>query len=170
VDVELEAVELAGKLAPETTYAYWTFNGKVPGAFIRIRVGDTVALPFKKRKTSWMIHSVDLQAVTGPGGGAVTTQTPLGEATSFRFKARDPGFYVYHCATPMVANRITSGRYGLTLVEPAGHKFSVEKLLAERPEYFVFNGAIGVDESALLRSDGRGPRDSLHRSLSRGRR
>ena len=44
----------------------------------------------------------------------------------------------------MVANRITSGRCGLTLVEPAGDEFSVEKLLAERPEYFVFNGAIGV--------------------------
>ncbi|HEY7540452.1 MAG TPA: plastocyanin/azurin family copper-binding protein [Methylomirabilota bacterium] len=31
VKVELEAVELVGKLANETTYAYWTFNGKVPG-------------------------------------------------------------------------------------------------------------------------------------------
>ena len=33
VAVELEAVELIGKLANETTYNYWTFNGKVPGPF-----------------------------------------------------------------------------------------------------------------------------------------
>jgi nitrite reductase (NO-forming) len=168
--LELEAVELVGKLADETTYAYWTFNGKVPGPFLRIRVGDTVELGFKNRADSRMIHSVDFHAVTGPGGGAVMTQTPPGEAKSFRFKALNPGLYVYHCATPMVANHISSGMYGLILVEPPGglpkvdrefyvmqgeiytdrpygqrghDEFSVEKLLAERAEYFVFNGAVG---------------------------
>jgi nitrite reductase (NO-forming) len=171
VKVELEAVELVGKLANETTYTYWTFNGKVPGPFIRVRVGDTVELTFKNRIDSRMIHSVDLHAVTGPGGGAVLTQTPPGEAKSFRFKTLNPGLYVYHCATPMVANHISSGMYGLILVEPAGglpkvdrefyvmqgeiytdrsfgqrghDEFSVEKLLAERAEYFVFNGAVGA--------------------------
>jgi nitrite reductase (NO-forming) len=171
VAVELEAVELVGKLTSETTYNYWTFNGKVPGPFIRVRAGDTVELSFKNRETSRMIHSVDLHAVTGPGGGAVMTQTPPGETKAFRFKALNPGLYVYHCATPMVANHITSGMYGLIFVEPPGglpkvdhefyvmqgelytdrpfgqrghDEFSVEKLLAERPEYFVFNGAVGA--------------------------
>ena len=171
VAVELEAVELIGRLANETTYNYWTFNGKVPGPFLRVRVGDTVELTLKNRETSRMIHSIDLHAVTGPGGGAVMTQTPPGETKSFRFKALNPGLYVYHCATPMVANHITSGMYGLILVEPPGglpkvdhefyvmqgelytdrpfgqpghDEFSVEKLLAERAEYFVFNGAVGA--------------------------
>ena len=171
VAVELEALELIGKLANETTYNYWTFNGKVPGPFLRIRVGDTVKLTFKNNETSRMIHSVDLHAVTGPGGGAVMTQTPPGETKAFSFKALNPGLYVYHCATPMVANHITSGMYGLILVEPVGglpkvdrefyvmqgelytdrafgqrghDEFSVEKLLAERAEYFVFNGAVGA--------------------------
>jgi nitrite reductase (NO-forming) len=171
VKVELEAVELVGKLANETTYAYWTFNGKVPGPFLRVRVGDTVELAFKNREGSRMIHSVDLHAVTGPGGGAVLTQAPPGETKSFRFKVLNPGLFVYHCATPMVANHISSGMYGLILVEPAGglpkvdrefyvmqgeiytdraygqrghDEFSVEKLLAERAEYFVFNGAVGA--------------------------
>jgi nitrite reductase (NO-forming) len=169
--VELEAVELVGKLANDTTYRFWTFNGKVPGPFVRVRVGDTVNLVFKNRADSRMIHSVDLHAVTGPGGGAVMTQTPPGETKAFRFKALNPGLFVYHCATPMVANHISSGMYGLILVEPAGglprvdrefyvmqgelytdrgfgqrghDEFSVEKLLAERPEYFVFNGAVGA--------------------------
>jgi nitrite reductase (NO-forming) len=167
VSVELEAVELVGRLANDTTYTYWTFNGKVPGPFLRVRVNDTVELHFKNKADSRMIHSVDLHAV----GGAVMTQTPPGEAKSFRFKALNPGLYVYHCATPMVANHISSGMYGLILVEPPGglpkvdhefyvmqgeiytdrpfgqrghDEFSVEKLLAERPEYFVFNGAVGA--------------------------
>jgi nitrite reductase (NO-forming) len=171
VTLELEAVELMGRLANETTYAYWTFNSKVPGPFVRVRLGDTVEVTFKNRADSRMIHSVDFHAVTGPGGGAVMTQTPPGETKSFRFKALNPGLYVYHCATPMVANHISSGMYGLILVEPPGglpkvdrefyvmqgelytdrgfgqrghDEFSVEKLLAERPEYFVFNGAVGA--------------------------
>jgi nitrite reductase (NO-forming) len=171
LSVELEAVELIGKLANETTYNYWTFNGKVPGPFVRVRVGDTVDLSLKNRADSRMIHSIDLHAVTGPGGGAVMTQAPPGDTKSFRFKALNPGLYVYHCATPMVANHISNGMYGLILVEPPeglskvdhefyvmqgefytdrpygqrGHdEFSVEKLLAERPEYFVFNGAVGA--------------------------
>src|SRR5262249_58033553 len=120
VNVELEAIELVGRLASETTYNYWTFNGKVPGPFIRIRVGDTVELTFKNNARSRMIHSVDLHAVTGPGGGAVMTQTPPGQTKSFRFRALNPGLYVYHCATPMVANHISSGLYGLILVGPPG--------------------------------------------------
>jgi nitrite reductase (NO-forming) len=171
VSIDLEAVELVGKLANETTYHYWTFNSKVPGPFLRVRVGDTVELNFKNRADSRMIHSIDLHAVTGPGGGAVATQAPPGETKSFRFKAINPGLYVYHCATPMVANHISSGMYGLILVEPPGglprvdrefyvmqgelytdrpygqrghDEFSVEKLLNERAEYFVFNGAVGA--------------------------
>ena len=57
ISVDLEAVELVGRLANETTYTYWTFNGKVPGPFLRVRVGDTVELRFKNHAGSRMIHS-----------------------------------------------------------------------------------------------------------------
>jgi dissimilatory nitrite reductase (NO-forming), copper type apoprotein len=87
------------------------------------------------------------------------------------FKALKPGLYVYHCATPMVAEHIANGMYGMILVEPeeglppvdhefyimqgeiytdaafgqrGSQEFSVEKLLAEKPEYFVFNGSVGA--------------------------
>jgi nitrite reductase (NO-forming) len=171
VRVDLEAVEVVGQLAEDTTYPYWTFNGRVPGPFIRVHVGDTVEVHLKNRPTSRMIHSVDFHAVTGPGGGAILTQTPPGEERVFTFKALNPGLYVYHCATPMVAHHLTSGMYGLILVEPEGglppvdrefyvmqgelytqrpfgqhgpQEFSLQKLLDERPEYLVFNGAVGA--------------------------
>ena len=137
--VELESVELVGRLANETTYTYWTFNGKVPGPFLRVRVGDTVELTFKNHKDSRMIHSVDFHAMTGPGGGAVATQTPPGETKTLRFKALNPGLYVYHCATPMVANHISSGMYGLILVEPPGGLPKVDR------EYYVMQGELYTD-------------------------
>ncbi|WP_157188177.1 copper-containing nitrite reductase [Nitratireductor pacificus] len=170
VKVDLETVELVGKLDDGTTYTYWTFNSKVPGPFVRVRVGDTVEVHLKNPADSVMAHSVDFHAATGPGGGAHATQTDPGDETVVTFKALKPGIYVYHCATPSVAHHITSGMYGLILVEPEGglpqvdrefyvmqgELYTVEpfgtqgememdydKLISERPEYFLFNGAVG---------------------------
>jgi len=171
VRVDLLSVEVEGRLAEGTTFGYWTFNGKVPGPFIRVRVGDTIDIHLKNSADSAMIHSVDFHAATGPGGGAAALQVDPGKEKSMTWKALVPGLYVYHCATPMVAEHIANGMYGLILVEPEGglpkvdhefyvmqgeiytdqpfgqhgsQEFSVEKLLNERPEYFVFNGAVGA--------------------------
>ena len=171
VRVDLVTVELEARLAEGTTFGYWTFNGKVPGPMLRVRVGDTVEVHLKNADGSSMLHSVDFHAATGPGGGAASTQTNPGEQKSFRFKALTPGLFVYHCATPMVAHHIANGMYGMILVEPEGglppvdreyyvmqgeiytdgafgqhgsQEFNVEKLLNERPEYFVFNGSVGA--------------------------
>ena len=171
IRVDLLTVELEGRLAEGTTFGYWTFNGRVPGPMLRVRVGDTLDVHVKNSEDATMIHSVDFHAATGPGGGAAATQVDPGQEKSFKFKALMPGLYVYHCATPMVAHHIANGMYGLILVEPEGglppvdrefyvmqgevyteaafgqhgsQDFSVEKLLNERPEYFVFNGAVGA--------------------------
>ena len=171
VKVELETVEVTGKLADGATYRYWTFNQKVPGPFVRVRVGDTVEVRLKNHDDSILMHNVDFHAVTGPGGGAKATDAAAGETRSFEFVATNPGLYVYHCAVPMAAQHIANGMYGMILVEPEGglpkvdHEFyvmqgeiytkekvgsqgelteSYDKLMNERPEYFVFNGAVGA--------------------------
>jgi len=171
VRIDLTAVELEGQLADGTTFQYFTFNGTVPGPMMRVRVGDTVELHLVNDDGSQFQHSIDLHAVTGPGGGAVLTRTDPGDETVFTFKTLNPGLFVYHCATPSVAHHIANGMYGLILVEPEGglppidHEFYVmqgeiyteqpfgtqglldfsgEALLDESPEYFVFNGAAGA--------------------------
>lgn len=168
IKVDLETVEVTGELADGTSYHYWTFNKKVPGPFVRVRVGDTVEVKLKNHDDSMVMHNVDFHAVTGPGGGAKATEAAPGETRGFEFKALNPGLYVYHCATPMVAQHIANGMYGLILVEPedglpkVDHEFyvmqgeiyteqafgtkglveeSYDKLISERPEYFIFNGS-----------------------------
>lgn len=131
VRVELEAIEREAPLADGTVFRYWTFNGKVPGPFVRARVGDTIEVTLKNDKDDWMPHSVDFHAVTGPGGGAVATRTAPGGQTGFSFKALKPGLFVYHCATPMVADHIQAGMVGLIVVgDPAANltKASKKKL------------------------------------------
>jgi nitrite reductase (NO-forming) len=175
VRVDIATVELKGQLDSKTTYNFWTFDGKVPGPFVRVRVGDTVEVHLRNDKNSVMLHSVDFHAATGPGGGAEFTQTQPGEEKIVTFKALAPGLFVYHCATPSVPHHITNGMYGLILVEPEGglpqvdrefyvmqgelyttrpfgaqgdQEMDYEKLISERPEYFLFNGSVG----ALTRS------------------
>lgn len=178
VRIDLETKELLGRLADGTTYRFWTFDGKVPGPFVRIRVGDTVEVHLKNAEDSSMMHNIDLHAVTGPGGGAVATEVAPGETKGFVFKALTPGLYVYHCAMMPHAQHISNGMYGMILVEPEGgmtkvdHEFYVmqgeiytdqkigtpgeatanwDKLIDEKPEYFVFNGAVGalVDDKPM---------------------
>lgn len=171
VRITLETLEVVGQLADGATYKYMTFNGTVPGPFIRVRVGDTVEVTLKNPAGSAMTHSIDLHAVTGPGGGSTVTQVAPGEQKTFTFKAITPGLFVYHCASPLIAQHIASGMYGMILVEPEGglppvdREFYVmqgeiytqqpfgsqgllspsdEKLFNEQPEYFVFNGAVGA--------------------------
>ena len=62
VRVDLFSVEIEGRLAEGTTFGYWTFNGKVPGPFIRVRVGDTIDIHLKNSADSSMIlRSISMQ-------------------------------------------------------------------------------------------------------------
>ena len=171
VHVTLVATEILGKLDPAmgATYHYWTFNGKVPGPMVRVKQDDTVEVTLRNDGHSTMVHSVDFHAALGPGGGADLSQVLPGESKTFTFKATTPGLFVYHCGTPMVAQHIANGMYGLILVEPpeglphADHEyyvmqgelytasamgtpglqqFSNANLMHETPQYFVFNGAV----------------------------
>ena len=171
VIVALETTEVKGVLADGVQYTFWTFGGTVPGPFIRVRVGDVVQIRLTNGATSLHPHSIDLHAVTGPGGGAAVTQLGPGQEGAFEFKALNPGLYVYHCATPSVPEHIANGMYGLILVEPEKGLPRVDreyyvmqgefytrgktlapglqaldpaKLTAERPEYVVFNGKMGA--------------------------
>jgi nitrite reductase (NO-forming) len=134
VMLDLTTKEVKGFLDDGTTYTYWTFSGTVPGPLLRVRVGDTVELHLTNDKSSSMPHSIDLHAVTGPGGGAVATQVAPGETKQFTFKAMNPGVYVYHCATPHIPTHIANGMYGLIVVEPEGGLPKVDR------EFYVMQG------------------------------
>lgn len=169
VKITINVQEVVSEVAPGIKYYYWTFNGSVPGPFIRVREGDTIELTFINSAASLHTHSIDFHAVTGPGGGATITQTKPGEVKKARFKALNPGLFVYHCATPDVPSHMANGMYGLILVEPKeglpkvdrefyvmqGELFTKEelgqegflhfdpiKMTKESPTYILFNGKV----------------------------
>lgn len=171
VVVNLEVIEEVGELANGVEYNFWTFNGTVPGTFIRARVGDEIELHLKNRDDSNFPHNIDLHAVNGPGGGAEATFVAPGKEAVFTFKALHAGLYVYHCAAAPVGMHIANGMYGLILIEPEGglppvdkefyimqgdfytkgaygekglQEFDINKAIAEQPDYVVFNGNTGA--------------------------
>lgn len=183
VIVNLEVREEVGRLADGVDYTFWTFGGTVPGSFIRVRRGDLVEFHLANHPDSKVPHNIDLHAVTGPGGGAVSSFTPPGHETVFSFQAINPGLYIYHCATAPVGMHIANGMYGLILVEPEGglprvdreyyvvqgdfytrggygepglQPFDMEKAFEENPDYVVFNGSVGslIGDKALKAEKG----------------
>jgi len=169
VVVNLDVIEKVMKIGDSTDYSFWTFGGKVPGKFIRVREGDLVHFTLHNMPDSKVSHNIDLHAVSGPGGGAEVTNVAPGQSATFEFRALNPGLYVYHCATGPVGMYIANGMYGLILVEPkaglekvdkeyyimqgdfytkgkfdAGglQDFDEEKAIAETPDYVLFNGKV----------------------------
>jgi nitrite reductase (NO-forming) len=170
VKFDLTTEKVTAQMADGVAYDYWTFDGTVPGPMLRVLEGDTVEIDLHNAPDAGVTHSIDLHAVSGPGGGAKVMQIAPGDDGAFRFQALNPGVYIYHCATPMVAQHIASGMYGMIVVEPkAGlpkvdreyylmegdfylqgqrgdtglRAFDLNKMLDERPDYVLFNGGVG---------------------------
>ncbi|MBI3924324.1 MAG: nitrite reductase, copper-containing [Armatimonadetes bacterium] len=174
---EVEGVLAAG-IEKDTTYKFWTFNGGVPGPFIRVRVGDVLEVHFENKAGSLMPHNVDFHAATGTGGGAAITTVNPGKTRTARLAMLSPGLFIYHCAVPPVPDHVANGMYGLILVEPSEglrpvdkefyvlqsefytkETFGYEGLTTydpraganEDPTYIVFNGRVNslMGENAL---------------------
>jgi nitrite reductase (NO-forming) len=136
VRISLRAQEVIGEIAPGISFNYWTYDKQVPGPMLRIRQGDTVELTLTNDPSSLHDHSIDLHAVTGPGGGAGLSHVAPGETKVFQWKALNPGLYIYHCAMPNVSTHNSHGQYGLILVEPREGLSKVDK------EFYIVQGEL----------------------------
>src|SRR5690606_20625695 len=64
--VDMEILELEVTMTDAVTYVYWTFNGTVPGSFIRSRVGDEIAFHLKNLSQFNLPRKIDLHAINCP--------------------------------------------------------------------------------------------------------
>lgn len=171
IPVSLVAREMVGEIEPGVLFRYMTFNGQVPAPMIRARQGDTIDLTISSDPSSLNPHSVDFHSCFGSGGGADYTMVGPGQSKRIRFRVSDPGAFIFHCAVPGLDFHISSGMYGLILVEPeeglpaVDHEFyfgqneiyvqnpvdkntpctfDYDNLLKETPKYVVLNGAFNA--------------------------
>lgn len=161
--LRLEMRHTTVTIAPGVRYAAWTFDSTVPGPTLRVRQGDTVAFTLINRAN--IPHSMDFHAAEIAPDRYYVNVMP-GDSLSYRFVARVPGAFMYHCGTAPVAMHIANGMYGALIVDPAtprpmarefalvqsefyldprsagdsARTLSWERLLSQAPDHVVFNG------------------------------
>lgn len=164
--VRLEMRHVRLTIAAGVSYEAWTFGGTVPGPVIRVTQGDTVDVTLVNRAP--MPHSTDFHAAELAPSRAYVNLLP-NDSLHYRFVARVPGVFMYHCGTAPVAMHIANGMYGALIVEPingralakefvfvqsefyttepadprAPRSLDWQKLLSLAPDYVVFNGRAG---------------------------
>lgn len=166
-EITLESREMTAEIEDGVQFKFMTFGGQVPGPMIRVRQGDTIILTHKNASNNTTIHNVDFHSVYGTGGGSEATLCPPGISRTIKFKVLYPGAFIYHCAVPNLDMHISSGMFGMIVVEPpeglpevdhefyfgqhevytdkkAGekgmHNFHSESMAAEDPSYVLLNG------------------------------
>lgn len=161
--IRLVAAHVRHQVAPGVIYDAWTFDSIVPGPTIRLRVGDTV--DFTLVNGAPIPHSMDFHAAEIAPDRAYRNVMPR-DSIQFRFVARVPGAFMYHCGTAPVASHIANGMYGALIVDPRTPRppaqefvlvqsefylaqpsgpdsvrgMNWEKVLNTSPDYVVFNG------------------------------
>ncbi len=161
--IRLEMRHVTLNVAPGATYAAWTFGGRVPGPALHVGQGDTV--DFTVVNHANIPHSMDFHAAELAPSKYYVNVMP-GDSLHYRFVARVPGAFLYHCGTAPVAMHIANGMYGALIVDPAtpepkakefflvqsefyfapkpgadgAHTLDWGKLLGLAPDHVVFNG------------------------------
>ena len=117
VKVHMTLKDMTVEIAPGVKYNTWAFDGHgAPGPVVHVRQGQTVEMTLTNGGA--IPHSIDFHAARIAPNAAFKDVAP-GESFTFRFKAGDPGVFMYHCGTKPVLAHIANGMYGAIVVSPA---------------------------------------------------
>jgi nitrite reductase (NO-forming) len=117
VKVHMTMKNMVVEIAPGVKYNTWSFDGHgAPGPVVHVRQGQTVQMTLTNDGT--IPHSIDFHAARIAPNLAFHDVAP-GQSFTFRFKASDPGVFMYHCGTKPVLAHIANGMYGAIVVDPA---------------------------------------------------
>ncbi|MDE2259251.1 MAG: multicopper oxidase domain-containing protein [Betaproteobacteria bacterium] len=102
-----------------TKYPGWTFDGTMPGKFVRVTEGDTVDFTLINPAENKNSHSMDFHAAQVDVLNEFAPVKP-GEKKHFIFQAKVPGLFLYHCGANPMVQHIARGMFGVILVDPKG--------------------------------------------------
>ena len=147
VKVHMVMKQKTVEIAPGVKYDVWAFDGKTsaPGPIVHVREGQTVEFTLTNGHS--IAHSMDFHAARIAPNVAFTDVQP-GESFTFRFKAGDPGVFMYHCGTKPVLAHIANGMYGAIIVRPKNMPPADNEYALVASEWYL-NGD-GISKPATL--------------------
>ncbi|MDQ3876139.1 MAG: multicopper oxidase domain-containing protein [Actinomycetota bacterium] len=147
VKVHMTLKDMAVEIAPGVRYNTWAFDGQgAPGPVVHVREGQTVEMTLTNGGA--IPHSIDFHAARIAPNVAFRDVMP-GKTFTFRFRANDPGVFMYHCGTKPVLAHIANGMYGAIVVEPKeGLPRADNEYVLVASEWYM-NGD-GIDQPASL--------------------
>ncbi len=147
VKVHMTMKDMVIEIAPGVKYNTWAFDGHgAPGPIVHVREGQMVEMTLTNGGA--IPHSIDFHAARIAPNVAFRDVAP-GESFTFRFRASDPGVYMYHCGTKPVLAHIANGMYGAIIVDPAKPLPHADHEYVLVASEWYLNGN-GVDEPASL--------------------
>lgn len=150
--LRLEMTHATVTIAPGKTYAGWTFDNRVPGPALRVVQGDTIDFTLINRAP--IPHSLDFHAAEIAPDKYYRNLMP-GDSIQYRFVARVPGAFMYHCGTAPVALHIANGMYGAFIVDPPSPRPRAREFVLVQSEFYLSpnkdaNGAFTIDWNRML--------------------
>ena len=150
--IRLEMQHKTILIAPGVHYAAWTFGGTVPGPTLRVRQGDTIDFTLVNRAN--IPHSMDFHAAEIAPSKFYVNVLP-GDSLHYRFVARVPGAFMYHCGTAPAAMHIANGMYGAIVVDPAQSRPKAREFVFVQSEFYMTatpaaDGSRSLDWDRLL--------------------
>ena len=100
-----------------TKMAAWTFDGTMPGKVVRVDQGDTIDFTLVNPPENKNSHAMDFHAAQADVLGEFAPIKP-GETKHFKFEAKNPGVFMYHCGASPMVQHIARGMYGVVIVDP----------------------------------------------------
>ena len=147
VKVEMVLKDMVVDIAPGVKYNTWAFDGHgAPGPVVHVREGQMVEMTLTNGGS--IPHSIDFHAARIAPNLAFRDAAP-GESFTFRFRAGDPGVFMYHCGTKPVLAHIANGMYGAIVVEPKEGLPAVDNEYVLVGSEWYLNGD-GIDKPASL--------------------
>jgi nitrite reductase (NO-forming) len=150
VKVKMTLKDMVVEVAPGVKFNTWAFDGHgAPGPIVHVREGQTVEMTLVNGGS--IPHSIDFHAARIAPNVAFKDVAP-GESFTFRFKAGDPGVYMYHCGTKPVLAHIANGMYGAIVVDPAKPLLKADREYVLVASEWYLDGD-GIEKPASLSMD-----------------
>ena len=125
----------------------WTFDGQLPGPVLRVTVGDTVDFTLVNKAP--IPHSMDFHAAEVAPSRVYVNVNP-GDSLNYRWVARLPGAFMYHCGTAPVALHIANGMYGAIIVDPVRPRPAAREYVLVQSEFYTKSAGSKTDSALMV--------------------